>query len=131
MIIEKLLFTMLGFYYRQQSGLKSAISATERSQFIAKKKLVCLFLLIIFVSMGSYGLYECLDRSSTFDFFEIFYNVLIFTDILMIFISLRYLPTFEAIFRNSGFALTTLLIRIALTSSSLASSRFGTPNEVL
>jgi hypothetical protein len=121
-----LIFTLLAFYYRLQPRLTSTINTTERSQFIAKKKLVCLFLLIIFGSMGSYGLYECLDQSSTFDFFELFYNVLIFTDILMIFISLRYLPTFEAIFRNSGFALTTLLIRIALTSLPPYSAILGT-----
>lgn len=121
-----LIFTMLGFYYRLQHRRKSTISTTERSQFIAKKKLVCLFLLIIFVSMGLYGLYECFAQWSTFDFFEVFYSVLIFTDILMIFISLRYLPTFDAIFRNSGFALTTLLIRIALTSSPPYSAILGT-----
>jgi len=121
-----LIFTVLGFYYRLQPRLKSTISTTERSQFIAKKKLVSLLLLIIFVCMGSYGLYEYIDQLSTFDFFEVFYSVLIFTDILMIFISLRYLPTFEAIFRNSGFALTTLLIRISLTSPPPYSAILGT-----
>jgi hypothetical protein len=121
-----LIFTVLGFYYRLQPRLKRTISATERIQFIAKKKLVSLLLLIIFLCMGSYGIYECIDQLSTFDFFEVFYNVLIFTDILMIFISLRYLPTFEAIFRNSGFALTTLLIRISLTSPPPYSAILGT-----
>ncbi len=121
-----LIFTVLGLYYRLQPRIKSTISTTERSQFIAKKKLVSLLLLIIFLCMGSYGLYECIDQLSTFDFFEVFYNVLIFTDILMIFISLRYLPTFEAIFRNSGFALTTLLIRISLTSPPPYSAILGT-----
>jgi len=121
-----LIFTVLGFYYRLQPRLKSTISTTERSQFIAKKKLVSLLLLILFVCMGSYGLYEYIDQLSTFDFFEVFYSVLIFTDILMIFISLRYLPTFEAIFRNSGFALTTLLIRISLTSPPPYSAILGT-----
>jgi hypothetical protein len=119
------IFTVLGFYYRLQPLRKTNMSITERSHFVAKKKLVCLFLIVIFISMGSYGLYKHLDPSSSFDFFEVFYNVLIFTDILMIFISLRYLPTFEAIFRNSGFALTTLLIRIALTSPPPYSALLG------
>ncbi len=50
------------------------------------------------------------------DFFHGFYTLLILTDILVVLISQCYQPSFYAIFRNSGFALSTLIIRFALAA---------------
>ncbi|MFN2352965.1 MAG: hypothetical protein ABR512_00385, partial [Desulfopila sp.] len=45
-----------------------------------------------------------------------FYTLLILTDILVVLISQCFHPSFFTIFRNSGFALSTLLIRLALAA---------------
>lgn len=51
-----------------------------------------------------------------YDFFSIFYTVLIFGDILLVLVALRYSSNYYVVFRNSGFALTTVVIRLALTA---------------
>lgn len=45
-----------------------------------------------------------------------FYTALIFTDILLVLVSQYYMPCFHATFRNSGYAVGTLIMRIALAS---------------
>ena len=42
--------------------------------------------------------------------------MLIFADFLLVFISLRYSGGFHVLFRNSGFALGTVVIRVALSA---------------
>jgi hypothetical protein len=50
------------------------------------------------------------------DFLHDFYTLLILTDVLVVLISQCYQPGFYAVFRNSGFALSTMIIRIALAA---------------
>lgn len=45
-----------------------------------------------------------------------FYTLLIYSDILILLIAHRYFPNFEDTFRNSGYALSTLLMRLCLTA---------------
>ena len=42
--------------------------------------------------------------------------MLIFSDIFVVIIAQRFLPCYVAVFRNSGLALATLLIRLALAA---------------
>ena len=58
-------------------------------------------------------------------FFETFYAVLIFADFLLVFISLRYSASYDILFRNSGFALATVVIRIALSAPPFWSAALG------
>jgi len=51
-----------------------------------------------------------------YPFFKTFYTVLIFSDVLIVLISLRYTATYHVVFRNSGFALATVTLRIALAA---------------
>jgi hypothetical protein len=49
-------------------------------------------------------------------FFESFYTVLIFADVLVVLISLRYNASYRVVFRNSGLAVATVLLRLALAA---------------
>lgn len=115
------IFIIIGFYYRVQPHHIFIKSKEERLHFVASKKLIALILLVFFCLTGLYLIYGNLFSgmtSSLNEFFGIFYTVLIFSDILIVFISLRYSSEahFNLLFRNSGFALATVLIRIALTA---------------
>jgi hypothetical protein len=66
--------------------------------------------------MGSRSLFTTLIGQEHADFLHQFYTVLILTDILLVLISQCFQPSFYAVFRNSGFALSTLIIRIALAA---------------
>ena len=58
-------------------------------------------------------------------FFPVFYTVLIFSDILIVLLSHTYQPAFQSVFRNSGYALATLLIRFALGAPAYYAPALG------
>ena len=84
--------------------------------FVAAKKGIALILLGIFAIMGIRSAIGTVTGTATSEFFHEFYTLLILTDILVVLISQCFQPSFYAIFRNSGFALSTLIIRIALAA---------------
>ncbi|WP_320171138.1 hypothetical protein [Maridesulfovibrio sp.] len=119
-----IVFVLLGVYYRiQKQG--TPLIPSFKFRYVASKKLVALLLLFIFAGLGIYDLFLLSHGKHTFDFFSTFYTVLIFSDILLVLISQRFLPTFHAVFRNSGFALVTLLIRLALASPPFYNAALG------
>ena len=58
-------------------------------------------------------------------FFEIFYTLLIFADILIVLISLRYSVAYPVVFRYFGFAVATVMIRLALTAPRVVDAALG------
>lgn len=116
-----LVFVALGVYYRMQHRRSLLPGGGEdKARFIAAKKLVAVALLTGFVLLGCLSVYEYMIVPNQADaihaFFETFYTILIFSDILIVLVSQRYLPGYHAVFRNSCYALATLLIRLALSA---------------
>jgi hypothetical protein len=66
--------------------------------------------------MGGNTIYNWLEGVPQSDFFHDFYTLLIITDILLVLIAQCFQPSFFAVFRNSGYALSTLIIRLALSA---------------
>lgn len=109
-----LIFVILGIYYRQLRDRPITKDDVETKSFIAYKKLIALGLIIIFVVIGILDFFLYAGGGQTYPFFETFYTVLIFTDVLMVLLSLRYSTRFAVTFRNFSFAVVTVFIRIAL-----------------
>lgn len=109
-----IVFVILGFYYRAQRHRPIVDDAHELVSFIAAKKIVALSLLVTIVSIGSYMLVRLWTVGEPAAFFEACYTVLVFADVLLVLVSLRYTATYAVVFRNSGFAIATVLIRLAL-----------------
>ncbi|MDR2055248.1 MAG: hypothetical protein LBQ10_05200 [Desulfovibrio sp.] len=88
-----------------------------RMRYVMSKKLLSLTLFAVFFgfAMRDAWLFFHGGRNSTF--FESIYTVLIFADIALVLIAQRYMPTFQAVFRNSGFVIGTLLMRLALSAA--------------
>jgi len=84
-------------------------------KFTALKKALALFMLAAFIIIGIYDIALYIDGAEQFQFFTMFYSLLIFTDILIVIISLRYSHLYCVVFRNTGFAIATILIRFALS----------------
>jgi uncharacterized membrane protein len=53
------------------------------------------------------------------------YSLLIFTDVLLVLLSLRYSSSYHVAFRNSGFAVSTVMIRVALIAPPLVGAGLG------
>ena len=110
-----LIFVLVGFFYRSQLHRKITSSEEEQGNFIKAKRLVALSLLAGFVALAVADL-VALSQGNAWPFFEAFYLILIFSDILIVLISFRYSSHFVVLFRNSGFALSTVGARMALAA---------------
>ncbi|GAB4426847.1 MAG: hypothetical protein Kow0031_06710 [Anaerolineae bacterium] len=121
------IFFVLGFFYRAQKHLPITQDMQEQAAFIATKKLIGLALLAGFVIIVINSLAAAVehDGHAQSGVFETFYTLLIFSDILLVLIALRYSSTYHVAFRNSGFAVATVLIRIALIAPALIRSPLG------
>jgi len=120
-----LIFVAVGFFYQLQRRRRFTESAEELRRFIAAKKVVAFILLLVFVGMGGYATYDLLATEGAYAFFDAFYTVLIFSDVLIVLLSLRYSSTFHVVFRNSGFAAATVMIRLALAGPRYVDGLIG------
>ena len=113
------IFALLGVYYRLQPDKKQDKGLPhDLFRFVAAKKGIALLILITFFVLG-------LTSRPHIDFFPVFYTLLIFTDILVVLISQCFRPSFHAVFRNSGYALSTLFIRLALAAPPMYDVALG------
>lgn len=119
-------FALLGVYYRIQPAKKQDMGMPhDLFRFVAAKKGIALLLLCVFVTLGLNNLYNKFAGLPHIEFFPVFYTLLIFTDILVVLISQCFRPSFHAVFRNSGYALSTLFIRLALAAPAMYDVALG------
>ena len=114
------IFSLLGLYYliknRKGESGEEPMRSSDLYGFVAAKKGIALLLLLAFGSMGVRSAWLTVAGVEHTDFLHDFYTLLILTDVLVVLISQCYQPGFYAVFRNSGFALSTMIIRIALAA---------------
>lgn len=112
-----LIFTLLGVYYLvQEKKTDETMRPLDLFSFVSAKKGIALLLLVIFGYMGINSAAKTILGLDHSDFLHDFYTLLILADILVVLISQCFQPGFYAVFRNSGFALSTVIIRIALAA---------------
>lgn len=119
-------FALLGIYYKLRAGTGEGGSGEGLWEFVAVKKLIALFLLAAFFGLAMSTFVGIILGRDPFGFFSSFYTLLIFSDILILLLSQRRHPSFHVVFRNSGFAVSTLLIRLALAAPPYVNAAIGT-----
>ncbi len=119
------IFIILGFYYRLHQSRPISSDENETKAFIKIKKSISFFLLISFIIIIVYEAFQFLSTGLPNKAFETFYTILIFSDILIILFSMRYSSNYIITFRNSGFAVATIFMRLALMSPQPYSSLIG------
>lgn len=110
------IFLLIGLFYKAQKHVRITNSPQEQLRFIMLKKLVANVLLIVFISICLYDLINYFLTNHYQNDFNIYYTVLIFADILILIISLRYSNLYIHLFRYSSFALATVIIRLSLSA---------------
>ena len=128
-------FALVGLFYRlQREGDEESAERTPEL-FAASKEAVALAVLLIFVLLAGLGISDALFRhegAAAYDsFFATLYTVLVFADLTIVFLSLRHSFSYESVFRSSGYAVVTVLIRIALTAPPYLSAALGVGATVL
>ena len=136
-LLASLILFYLIFQFQKQGKLKFRKyepSNQNIANFIEKKKLISLMLVPIFFFMASYTLINWLSGFSlndeiipSFDsinslFFDQFFTLLILIDVILLLISFFYTDKFHKIIRNSGFIVSTILIRMSFSTTGLISN---------
>ena len=109
------IFSIMGVTYKLQKHIKITSIEDDQEQFIRLKKLLAMLLLGAFVFVGYIDIKELISSGNYLQSFHTFYSILIFSDIVIVLIALRYTMNYYKIFRYSAFVLATILIRIALS----------------
>jgi hypothetical protein len=125
-----LIFFLLGIFYKLHKHFPITTIHDRQTRFIYTKKVISLILLVVFISIGIHHNYMNFFYGESNNFFETFYTVLIFSDIFIVLVSLRYCSNYIILFRNSGFAVTTLMIRLALTAPPYINVVLGVSSTV-
>lgn len=123
-----LMFVMVtGFTYFQRTCPKVAIQQ-DLKEFVALKKTIAILLLGVLTGLAILnlavwlrlipasvlGLPKILQNADLF-FFPLFFEFMIFTDVFILIVSLAYYDRYEYVFRNAGFVISTVLLRISLS----------------
>jgi len=117
---KQLIFVVLGFYYGAQRHHPLSEDARDTRGFIAAKKVIALGLLGTFAAIAVHA-----AVSERHDFFESFYTVLVFADVMVVLMSLRYSSDYHVVFRNTGLAVATVLLRVALSAPPFYNAGLG------
>lgn len=110
------IFVIIGATYRLQMHSKLTGKEDDEKTFIQSKKLLAILLLGAFLVIGFYDTYTLFITGNYLHSFDKFYTVLIFSDIIIVLIALRYTMNYYRIFRYSAFVLATIFIRISLST---------------
>ncbi len=119
-----LMFVLTGLYYRLQRHSPVTVDEEERRAFISGKKLLALALLGALAWLGMSQLWS-VAHGGSWEFFGAFFTLLVFSDILLMLLSLRSSSVFRFVFRNSGFALVTVVLRLGFAAPPLYNAALG------
>ena len=119
------IFALVGVFYALQKHQNITSSADELHRFVDSKKTLATALLTLFAGILAYSAFTALDGDLSYPVFETIFTVLIFSDVLIVLLSLRYGSAYHVVFRNSGFAVATVMIRLALAGPRYIDAALG------
>mgnify|MGYP001447253848 FL=1 len=130
LIVDLLGFLLLFFLiylFNQGTQKLSKKNITDLSliRFISSKKIVSLSLLVVMSFMAINSIFEWIfniysnQTITQIDdlFFNKFFTLLILADVIILLISFRYTEEYSKLIRNTGFIISTILIRLSFSSS--------------
>ena len=119
-----LMFLLVTVFLHAASQGKPIAPGTERGElaiFIERKKVIALALTILLVALAIQRMAEFVlgaaarENVNSFFYTDVF-TVMIFTDVLIVILSLVVSDRYELVFRNAAFVISTILIRFSLTA---------------
>jgi len=120
-----LVFAGVVVYDRLQRHRPITSSRGEQAQFVRAKKTIALGLLVAIAVAGVDDVRRYATGADPYPFFDSVFTALIFADVLLVLVSLRYSSTYAVVFRNAGFALATVVLRLALVAPAVPGVALG------
>ncbi len=136
-ILASVLLFYLIFHFQKQGKQKPLHETKDKvsvEKFIRRKKIIAVILIPIFFAMGLMTFFSWIPSISLSSvdfsgfgtinnlFFDEFFTVLILVDVVLLLISFFYTDKFHKIIRNSGFVVSTILIRMSFGVGRLEST---------
>ncbi len=121
--------------FSSKENVNSNQSKNRFNSFVELKKGIAIFLVPVLVVMASYSLFhwsnsvlnQLPSALSEFKkinnvFFEDFFTLLIVVDVLLLLISFFHSDSFQKVMRNSGFIISTILIRLSFSTDGVVNN---------
>ena len=133
-----LFFTALS--YRRSSDVSeiSKVDDDELDSFVHSKRIISLMLFVAFLGMAAYSFgawsLAVIDGKGGVDreiFFSDFFTILILADILILLLSYRFTVDFANLARNTGFILSTVILRVAISAPGVSAVVLFTLSGIL
>jgi hypothetical protein len=137
LVASVLLFYLIYLFHVQRTRLYRIVENSKNhsssiSKFINAKKWIATALvpILLFIAIYSFlnwsiGIFQPLETNAiSFKninniFFEQFFNILIIADVILLLFSFFHTDEFHKVIRNSGFIISTILIRISFSVSGI------------
>jgi len=129
MVAAVLMFLLVTLFYRVKRTVTHLPAHRNVNRFIALKKSVALVLcgVLVLLAIGNVirwtqgVLFAPINAAADpidldLYFFPVFFEFMIFTDVFLLIISLPYFERYEYVIRNSGFVISTVLLRFSLST---------------
>ncbi|MEM9077602.1 MAG: hypothetical protein AAGC43_11200 [Bacteroidota bacterium] len=136
-VASLLLFYLLYWFYRLNKNRKKMSQQNtglgiDIEKFISLKKLISiglvpiLFILAVY-TLGNWSYNSLIIGNNDIDsikninnvFFDEFFTILIIVDVILLLVSFFYTDKFHKVIRNSGFVISTILIRLSFSVDGL------------
>ena len=122
-----LFYTSLTYFRISDKSTKSGDMSGDIAFFVEAKRLVANFMLIAFLLTAAYSFFTWISSVqdgggsvSRVIFFLDFFTFLILADILILLVSYWFYTDFGNLARNTGFVLSTVIIRVAISSEGVS-----------
>ena len=123
-----LFYTSLTYHRISSKSDGEEVLSDDVAAFITTKMAIANVMLIVFISIAAFSLLSWInavqDGGGLVDraiFFLDFFTFLILADILILLISYWFYTDFGNLARNTGFVLSTVIIRVAISSEGVSS----------
>ncbi|CAK7049900.1 MAG: hypothetical protein PARBA_01747 [Parabacteroides sp.] len=132
-----IIFCLLIFCFYKLTGNRSFRGDEElctddsRKKYVVAKKILALLLMVFFVILFAKSLFFLQDatfsihdivyliKSMNETFFNTFFTVLILTEVMLLLLSFNQTEEFHKIIRNSGFIISTILLKLSFQTDGL------------
>ena len=125
-----IIFFLIYLFRKTKENLPVKTVSEKLDRFIASKKLVSIILLpillvICILSFWSWfnGVFfaDSVDVNTNYLFFIEFFTLLILVDVFILLLSFQYTERYSQLIRNTGFIISTILLRLSFSATGLTS----------
>lgn len=114
--VSLVIYFIIGIVYKKQRHILICRTDLAQQNFVRFKRGISMLLLIAFLVIVITDFSDLIQHGIYVSSFHTFFTMLIFSDILVLLITIRYALDYRTMYRYSAFILATIFIRIALTA---------------